>query len=396
MLSLRLALTFLFSKKRYGIINAITWLAAVVSVFVAAAMIIILSAFNGLQALIVDLYSSIEAPYSIVASDQSTLEVSDQTLREIAELPYVDAVSTRCSGEVIFQFNKTSWYGTLVGSDDKLCDISQLRNHLEFPNDCSLQDNSLILGAGIRYKLKYPLQNALEPIIVKSLRKDKKISSRTVKNITTTPFKVSNAFSVNAEYDLKYAFTSIEKAQELLGYGANEFGSLEIRGTLDILNQKIILNSLLGKEINIITEDDRLGDMKRTANIEKWVSLLMLSLVMLIAAFNLIAAITMLIIAKKKDLQTLSIMGMSDQHQRLIFSYILGFINVGGALVGLFIGAMVVFLQEQFGLIKISDSVVEYYPVQLQATDALIVFSILILTAIAAQFPVQWVSKRLA
>jgi lipoprotein-releasing system permease protein len=394
-LSLRLALTFLFSKKRYGIINAITWLAALVSVFVAAAMIIILSAFNGLQTLIVDLYSSIEAPYSIVANDQGTLVVSKQTLKKIEELPYIETVSTRCDGEVIYQYNKTSWYGTLVGSDDKLCSISKLAQHLDYPHDCSLTNNSLILGAGIRYKLKYPIENAIEPIVVKSLRKDKKIGTRSVKNIQTTPFYVSNAFSVNAEYDLKYAFTTISKAQSLLGYKENEYGSLEIKGTEEILSNKDALNALIGKEIDIITEDIRLGDMKRTANIEKWVSLLMLTLVMLIAAFNLIAAITMLIIAKRKDLETLKIMGMADKDQRRIFSYILGLINFGGALAGLLLGSLVIFLQERFGLIKISDSVVDYYPVQWQFSDALIVFSILIITALLAQFPVQWVSKRL-
>ncbi len=396
MLSLRLALTFLFSKKRYGIINAITWLAALVSVFVAAAMIIILSAFNGLQSLIVDLYSSIEAPYSIVASDQGTLIVSDKSIEAINNLPYVDAISLRCSGEVIYQYNNNSWYGTLIGSDEKLCAISKLSRHLDYPEDCTLRDNALIIGAGIRYKLRYPYENALEPLVIKSLRKDRKISTRTVQNIQTTPFKVNNAFSVNAEYDLKYAFTTITKAQQLLGYQPDEFGSIEILATEEILKHKDDLGALLDQDIAIITEDDRLGDMKRTANIEKWVSLLMLSLVMLIAAFNLIAAITMLIIAKRKDLQTLSIMGMAEKDQRRIFSYILGFINLGGALVGLTIGALVILLQEKFGLITISDSVVDYYPVQLHLSDALIVFSILIATAILAQFPVQWVSKRLS
>jgi lipoprotein-releasing system permease protein len=395
-LSLRLALTFLFSKKRYGIINAITWLAALVSVFVAAAMIIILSAFNGLQSLIVDLYSSIEAPYSIVASDQGTLTVSEDALQTLQDLPYVEAHSLRCSGEVIYQYNKNSWYGTLIGSDDALCDISKISRHLDYPNDCSLRDNALIIGAGIRYKLRYPFENAVEPLVVKSLRKDRKISTRTVRNIETTPFKVSNAFSVNAEYDLKYAFTTITKAQQLLGYKSDEFGSIEILASKEILDHKDDLSALLNRDVTIVTEDDRLGDMKRTANIEKWVSLLMLSLVMLIAAFNLIAAITMLIIAKRKDLQTLSIMGMSEKDQRRIFSYILGFINLGGALVGLTIGALIIILQEKFGLIKISDSVVDYYPVQLHFTDAVIVFSILIITAVLAQFPVQWVSKRLS
>lgn len=113
MLSLRLALTFLFAKKRYGIINAITWLAAIVSVFVAAAMIIILSVFNGLQTLVLDLYSSIEAPYSLVAKDKGTLTVDKETLNQLEGLSYIDALSTRCGGEVIFQYNESTWYGTL-------------------------------------------------------------------------------------------------------------------------------------------------------------------------------------------------------------------------------------------------------------------------------------------
>lgn len=396
MLAFRLALTFLFSKKRYGIINAITWLAAAVSIFVAAAMIIILSAFNGIQSLVLDLYSSIEAPYSITTTDASTLHITSEQLEKIQNLDGVIATGLRCSGEVIFQFNDTPWYGTLVGTENNLCEVTEIRKHLENTDDCKLGRRDLLLGAGIRYKLRYPKDHAMSPLVVKSLRKDRKINTQTVKNIQSTAFNVRNTFSVNAEYDLKYAFTPLKTAQELLGYEAEEYSSIECNGTEAVLAQKASIESILGVPVHIITEDDRLGDMRKTANIEKWISLLMLCLVLLIAAFNLIAAITMLIIDKRKDLETLEILGMSDKERKRIFSYILLFINLGGAGIGLLLGSIVVWVQEHFGLIKISDSVVEYYPVELQFTDAAIVFGILIVSAFLAQFPVQWVSKRIA
>lgn len=393
MVALRLALTFLFSKKRYGIINAITWLAASVTVFVAAAMILILSAFNGIQNLVINLYSSIEAPYSISATNGETLFINNVQLVALNQLSEIEQYSLRCSGEVIFEYNKKPWYGTIVGSDNKLCKVSQLKTYLEYPDDCKLGEKELILGAGVRYKLQYPPQAAISPLIVKSIDKDKKINTRTIKNIRTTAFVVKNTFSVNAEYDLKYAFSNLSTAQNILGYKNNEYSSIECTANnITILKPK--LEKILKTPIDISTEDDRLGDLKRTANIEKWISLLMLCLVLLIAAFNLIAAITMLIIDKSKDLETLKILGMTEQNQNKIFAYILLIINLGGALVGLAIGALLVYLQEQYGFIKISDSVVDFYPVKLHGSDALIILAVLCFTAILAQLPVRWVTKK--
>lgn len=395
MLSFKLAIKYLFSKKKYGVINLILWLAASVTILVGMAMVVVLSTFNGIEGLVLSLYQSLEPPYRIEHVNQDIVQLSSTQLESIEAIEGVEAISKQVEAEVVFRYQDQEWYGNIVGVDENFCQMSQLKDLAEL-RDCDFKSSEIVLGAGIRYHLQYQTGRALEPLQVVYLPKDEKLNTRTMSRIKQASFVCNNEFSVNAEYDLKYAYLSLNEAQRMLGFNDGEFTAVNILISENADENQVIseIEILLANDLQVKASSEKFGDLKRTSQIEKWISFLVMIFILVVAAFNLVAAISMLIIEKRKDLDMLRILGMENVDVRYIFSYIIFMINGAGAVLGILVGYALVWGQNKFGFISISQSVVESYPVEWKWSDAIFVLMALLFTGILSQLPINWIVKR--
>ena len=385
----------MFSKKKYGVINLILWLAASVTILVGMAMVVVLSTFNGIEGLVLSLYQSLEPPYRIEHVNQDIVQLSSSQLEAIEAINGVEAISKQVEAEVVFRYQDQEWYGNIVGVDENFCQMSQLKDLANLSN-CDFKSSEIVLGAGIRYHLQYQTGRALEPLQVVYLPKDEKLNTRTMSRIKQASFVCNNEFSVNAEYDLKYAYLSLNEVQRILGFNQDEFTAVNLLIAENTDTKKVIkdIQKLLAKDLIVNDSSEKFGDLKRTSQIEKWISFLVMIFILIVAAFNLVAAISMLIIEKRRDLDMLRVLGMENADVRYIFSYIIFMINGAGAVLGIFVGYALVWGQNKFGFISISQSVVESYPVEWKWSDAMFVLLALLLTGFLSQLPINWIVKR--
>ena len=376
-LSLFIARRYLFAKKSRNIINAISLISMSVVAFVACAMILVMSAFNGLELLIEDLFSSFDAPITIVAKQGIQIEEKSIPFEKIQQLEGVTLIGKVIENDAWLQYNNSNTVATIKGIEAAYVKTLPT-DSMVYSGEFLLEEDSAnyaVVGLGVRGELQFP-SSLNQPVIlnIKTPVAGRRLSTNRENAFNETNLRVTGIFTANAELDKKYIFLPFRLARELYEMDST-FTALEIQTSPNTnLNKlKEELQSML-PNLNVQTREDKNALVYKTNESEKWATYLILVFILIIASFNILASLTLLIIEKKKDIHVMYSMGATKTTIRNIFILEGVFINLTGALVGTALGLTLTYLQQTVGLVRMQGAVVEFYPVHIIPSSVALIF----------------------
>ena len=399
-----IARRYLFSKKSHNAINIISAIAAGGIAIATAAMVCTLSVFNGFHDLISTLYCNFDPEIRISAAEGKTFDTTDPTVRKMMQHPGVEAASLCLEDNALILFRGHPLVITIKGVDDSFDRVTSIRDILYGDGTYRLEGPDLhygIPGVGLANQMGGPAYGSLQicaPRGGERINLANPIESFSVEDIESP--KV--VFNVNQrKYDESYILTSIAFAQELFEK-ENLASTLEIKvkPTASMADVKADLAAMGGTRFKVLDRIEQQEDVFSIMNIEKLIAYIFLTFIVLIACFNIISSLSMLIIEKKEDVTTLRNLGLTAGRIRAIFMTEGRLISLFGAVAGIVIGVVACLVQEQFGLIRLGSGegsfIVDAYPVAVHWIDILVVLlTVIAVGFVSVWYPVHVLSKRL-
>ncbi|MDQ3191952.1 MAG: FtsX-like permease family protein [Bacteroidota bacterium] len=394
-----IAKRYLISKKSQNVINIITKIAITGVAVGTMALIVVLSAFNGIENLVVSLFNAFDPDIKISIVEGKTFDKTFSEKEKIKNLPGVAFYTEVIEENALLKYKEKQYIATIKGVSENFVSMSRLDTML-IDGEFLLKEKGAdyaVLGQGVAVNLGVNLLSAINPISIYVPRRTKEINLSPDKAFKTGIVYPAGVFSISHEFDSKYIIVPISMATELLDY-KNRITAIEIgiKDGYKVSQVQQQIQEILGDKYNVKDRFQQNDMLYRIMKSEKWAIYLILTFILIIATFNVIGSLTMLIIDKKKDISILSNMGASTNQIRKIF-FIEGiFISLIGAGIGLLAGLLLCILQINFELIKLEGSfVMEAYPVALQLNDFIYVFiTVLIIGAFAAWFPAKQITKN--
>lgn len=365
----------------------------------AMALIIVLSAFNGIESLVGSLYSAFDSDLRITLKEGKTFNLDDFPEDQIRKVKGVAYYSNIIEESVGLQFDDRQAIATIKGVDPDFVWMTGI-DTMMVEGRLALQDgdeNLMVLGRGIKNELGVQVDGFTQPMVkVFAPLRGKSIGKYRDKAFNNEPIYTSGVFSINVELDMKYVVVPVEFARNILGY-ENEVTAIEIgidKGVKDYL-VKAKIQEILGDKYEVKTRYEQNSLIYETTKNEKWITFMILSLILVISTFTVVASLTMLVLDKKQDVRTLMSMGGTRSLIRNIFFVEGMLINVAGGLAGVILGFLVGLAQNVFGLVRLENSIVEYYPIKMIFSDfGAVMLIVLVIGAIASWIPVRFLTRR--
>lgn len=398
-----IARRYLISKKSHNIINLISGISMVGVAVGTAALIIVLSVFNGFESVVKSLFSVFDPDMEITVITGKTFQTNDIDSDRIRNLPGVISYTEVVEENALLHYKNQQYLATIKGVDSLYQQNSPL-DSLLVKGEMLLQTDSFnfaIPGYGIAYFLNLDMNSPDNLISVYIPKRTGSITGLPQESFSSELIKPSAIFSVQQEFDDKYMLVPLRFARRLLDY-TDEVTSIEIRlakGT-DIEDVKEKIASVTGPGFRIQSRFEQQEVLYKIMKSEKWAVFLILTFILIVASFSVIGSLTMLILDKQKDIGIMRSMGARDATIKQIFFFEGLLISLTGAFAGLIIGLVVCFLQQKFGLIKLQGGgsfIISAYPVKLIATDFIYVFiTISMIGTAAAWLPARKIAAKLS
>lgn len=356
--------------------------------FVTAAMIIVLSAFNGIEQLVKDLFSNFDAPYTIVPQEGQVVPDSLFTDEWLNSLEGVAYYTRFIEHDAWLNYARNNVVATVKGVDVDYTKLAPF-DSMMYSGAFRLMVDSFpyaVVGMGIRTELMLPVDDDFPALLeINAPVRGRRLSKYRQDAFRQRRVPVSGAYTANAELDHKFVFVPLSFARELFGM-SDEISGVELLPLPGVRDKdfRSQLEQKLPPGLKIQTRYDKNALIYQTNESEKWATFLILVFILIIASFNIVAALTMLIIEKKKDIHVLGSMGMSRNDIRNIFLLEGVLINFLGAGLGLILGLGICFAQQELGLVTMAGAVVDYYPVVINTMDVLAI--VLTVTVLGSSF----------
>jgi len=391
-LPLFIAFRYFVSKKKHNIINVISGISIGGITFGTMALIIVLSVFNGFEALIISVFNSINPDLHISAKTGKSFELDSITISQIKNTKGIIYFTEVVEENVLLKHKDKQHIAVIKGVSTDFFKMSKICNYI-FNGECYLEKdnrNYTLMGNGVAYVLEAKPNDVFsEPIAVYTPRKDK--SKLTIKNRYIYP---GGIFETEYEYDSKYIITSLEFAKELLSF-KNEITAIEIGidTTYNVEKIKKEVKNILGDNFEVKNRFEQQELLYKVMKSEKWAIYLILTFILIIAVFNVIGTLTMLVLEKKNDASILWTLGATNKLLKKIFFFEGLLISFTGAFSGLILGSIICWAQQTFGIIPLETTqsfIIEAYPVKMHLQDFLLVFATVVFIGImAAYIPIR-------
>lgn len=363
---------------------------------VTAAMVIVLSVFNGFEGLVISLYNVFEAPVVIKPAEGKTLELSSIPVDEILATPgvkgYVETLEESC----LIRYRDKQYFARVKGVSDNFQELTDI-DSMVVKGDGAMHVNgapSAIIGAGVAYHLGVNVNDPINSLEVYVPKRGTRATIDPTKAFNVKHIYATGVFSIQQDFDLSYVITPIRFARELLDHeGRVSSLELALNSDADMESVRETLQEKLGDNYVVKDRFQQNEILYKIMKSEKWAVFMILSFILMISIFNVIGSLTMLILEKKKDINILRSMGASEQLIQRIFVLEGVFISMIGAVGGLVLGLLVCFVQIQFELVKLNGGgnyIVQAYPVDVQPLDVFYVFLVVAtIGLLAAWLPVR-------
>ena len=387
------------AKKSTNAINIIAWVTVSVIAFATCCQVLVLSVFNGLEGLVKSLYSSFYTDLKVSPATGKTFVLTAGQINSLQQQHTVEYISMVAEEKALLKNHDEQTVVSLKGVDDNYSKVSGVaaKTNRGIYNTGTTDSPLLVAGAGIQNAVGLNIDPAMQTGELTVILPKKNNSSNDItQSMSEGNLQAVGVFTIQQDFDSKYAITNIGFVKQQMGFAADEYSAIEIKlkEKTDPVEAKDELQKLLGNNYAIATKYEQNTSLYNTMRLEKWAIYGVLTLILIIAAFNMVSALTMLVLEKRKDISVLQSMGTPKISIQKIFlseGLLLGII---GAATGILLAVLLCFLQVKFKLIKIEgDSfLIDYFPVKLIATDFLLVAA----TAIAIAFVAAWFPARKA
>lgn len=387
LLSLDIARRYLYGKKSANSINIITGISIFGISIGTAALILILSVFNGLEGLLSGLFNAFNPDLKVLPFEGKFYDLDGETYTKLTEIKGILSISKTIEEVALIEYKGSKEIGVIKGVDKNYVDVTGL-DSLIVNGKYLLQNNQIqyaIVGSGLRNKLTLSIQDRLSPLTIYMPQKKKKIMGKEFKSKDVYP---SGIFSVKSDTDYRYLITNMNFVSNLLDQ-KGKVSALEIKIDKDIDEFKIRENiiSILGEGYVIKNRYEQDEAYMKVMAIEKWFSFLIIGLTMVLIAFNLVGALWMIVLEKRKDISVLKSMGYTKKNIRSIFLSLGLLISLIGIGIGFIIALILYYLQKEYGAIGFTDGfLIDAYPVKLKITDFIITTSTVLSIGFLASF----------
>jgi lipoprotein-releasing system permease protein len=396
-----IAKRYLFSKKSLSIITIMSMISMFVVAMVTMAMVVILSAFNGIESLIDDRYRYFDADINVLPLTNKVFSTDSLDTSEIADIEGVEACLPTIEERVFARYDDNQRIVILKGVDDGFIVRSGLDSMMISGKAAFSMEGApaAVVGIGVKYDLDLQLfEQVFNPLRLSAVLRGKNLRRDLNQALNKRGVPVAGVFSINIDFDSDYVLVPIEFAADLLDY-ENEFSALDItiseKANIEDVKERI--QAHLGNDYQVRTRLEKNELVYKSNKTEKWATFLIMAFIMLIATFNIIAALTLLINEKRQDIMVLTGMGATNQAVRRIFLFEGALINAIGALFGMLLGLLFVYLQQNYGLIRLEGGLVEYYPVEMEVSDFFAIFGLVVLCGVLSSIaPVRIFTRKYA
>lgn len=401
-----IARRYLFSKKSTHAINVISGISVVGVAVATMALVVTLSVFNGFHDLVASFFTQLDPQLKVMPVKGKTALASDPVLTQLRQLPQVE-VATECLEEqVLAVYGDRQMMVKVKGVEDNFDRLTHIREILEGDGDFELHAADMnygIPGLGVAYQLGlgYTYEH---PLKIFAPRRQGQLNMAN----PTEGFVVDELYSPGVvfcmkqgKYDKNYILTSIDFMRQLFDL-QGRLSSLELRlkpgSDFDAVKQQ--MQQIAGDHFHVYDRYEQQDDTFRIMKVEKLIAYVFLTFILIIACFNIVGSLSMLIIDKKDDVVILRNLGATDRQITRIFLFEGRMISAIGAVVGILLGLLLCWLQQQYGLVRLGSSegsfVVDAYPVSVHPWDIVLVFvTVLAVGFLSVWYPVRYFSKRL-
>ncbi len=390
------------AKKSANAINIISWVTVGVIAFATCCQVLVLSVFNGFEDLVKSLYSSFYTDVKVLPANGKTFLLTADQISKLKLHSSIANISLIAEEKALLKNQDAQTVIYLKGVDDNYSNVSGLAastNRGKYFTG-NTQDPYLVAGSGIQNAVSLSFDQTLsyDPITV-ILPKKNAINNDPLQSLSEGIVKAAGIFTIQQEFDDKYVITNIGFVKQQMGFADDEYSAVEIKlkDKSDPKLEQLSIASLLGTAYKVQTRYEQNSSLYNTMRLEKWAIYAVLTLILIIAAFNMVSALTMLVLEKQKDISVLQSMGAGEKSILKIFlteGLLLGSI---GTATGILMATIICFLQIKFKLIKLEGGsfLLDYFPVKIIATDFLLVaITATAIAFIAAWFPAFKASKQ--
>lgn len=400
-----IARRYLFSKKSHNAINVISAISVCGVALATLALVCTLSVFNGFQDLVSTFFTAFDPQLKVVPVEGKVFDGQDERIRSLKSMPEIALVSESLEDNALVQYQGRQAMAVIKGMEDNFSELTPIDTILFGRGELLLHDEvadyavpgvQLLasLGAGVRF---------LDPLEIYAPKRGAKVNMAN----PAASFNSGNLFSsglvfaVNQEkYDGSYIITSLQFARKLFQYAGNEVSAvnLKLKPDADAGAVKAKIEEMLGSDFRVLDRYEQQADTFRIMEIEKLISYLFLTFILAIACFNVIGSLSMLIIDKRDDVETLRNLGADERQLLRIFLFEGRMISCIGAVAGIVLGVLLCWLQQTFGLISLGTSgsfIVDAYPVSVHFWDvALVFFTVVAVSFLSVWYPVRYFFKK--
>ncbi len=401
-----IARRYLFAKKSHHAINIISGISVLGVAVATMAMVVTLSVFNGFQDLVADLFTAFDAELRVTPADGQTVSIKDAALLELKKSDAVEVYTPVLEGQALVVQNGRQQVVTIKGVADNFTKQTRIEEILYGDGSFCLHADILEYGVlGIQLAQQLGLSAFFEdPLQIYAPKPGERVNiGNPLSSFNHDELQSPGVvFMVRqAKYDANYILTSLGFAQRLFDrQGRVSSVELKLKDGLKADKVKAQLKAQLGERFKVEDRYEQQNDVFRVMRIEKLISYFFLSFILLVACFNIIGSLSMLMIDKRQDIQTLRSLGANDSQICTIFRLEGHIISLAGALLGLVLGTVLCWIQQEYGIVTMGDSegsfIIETYPVSVYLTDILLVLvTVLAVGWLAIWYPVKYLAGKI-
>ena len=397
---------YLFSKKKTHVINVIS-LISVIGVAVATmALVVVMSVFNGFQDLVANLFTNFDPQLKVMPVMGKTAAADDPVLTKIRQMPQVDIATESLQDMALAVYQGKQAMVHIKGVDNNFAELTHINEILYGDGRFQLQTANLDYGTpGIRLAQSLGTGAGWQGYLkIYAPRREGQLDMSNPQDGFVVDSLISSGvvFAVNqGKYDKGYILTSIGFARRLFDQqGRISALELRLKPNADFNATKREMQQIAGTRFTVKDRYEQQADTFKIMQIEKLMAYIFLTFILVVACFNIVGSLSMLIIDKRDDVTTLRNLGATDHQITRIFLFEGRLISVFGAILGISLGLLLCLLQQQFGLVRMGDAdgsyIVNAYPVSVHYLDVLIIFFTVVAAGwLSVWYPVRYLSKRL-
>jgi lipoprotein-releasing system permease protein len=396
-----IARRYLVAKKSHNAINIISYISVMGVTLGTTALIVVLSVFNGFDLLVRSLINSFNPDLKVELMEGKTFLPDSEALEQIRKLPGVYDLGLVLEDKVLVRYDKQQTIAVVKGVSGNYANITGIDSMI-IDGEYALHrkgEPCALIGRGIGIYLNVMILSPRQ-ISLFVPRRSSEISMDAAHALNRKYLSVSGVFSIEQDYDMRYILVPLEFAQSLFDYQEGQINMIEIKlkGNARSDAVKEAVAGILGKEYSVRDRYQQNEVFYKTMQAEKWAIFLILVFILIIASFNIIGSLTMLMLEKKKDVVTLSNLGADPQLIKRIFVVEGWIISASGAVIGTLLGLLICWIQMRFGIVGLQGSgsfIIDSYPVHIQASDVIAAFvSVLVIGFLAAWYPIHYFTRR--